>query len=372
MAYVLVFLSSILFGYWATRINPKTNRGLVFLCSLISILIPSILAGLRDVSLGTDVELYLVPHFETALHTETFSHYMSLIWQKETGYMLLVFLVAKIFGNIQWLLFFIEFIIILCVYIGAWKLRKQISLPLVLLVYYLIFYNDTYNLLRQAIAMAIVFMAVNWLFEKKYVKYLIFVFIAATFHTTAVMGLIVFVVYYFLEGERFRSDISAKTMRGYVLLVCVISGCILLPNIVNALVNMGVLHSRYLMYFVRESVSNNLSNTLLYLVEIILVMCFAKVVQNEDSKFVFLKINLYFTFITLQLSQVMYFGYRMSLYFAIINVLLFARITRVSESKKTNILISIFVIGLLSVFWYYLYIVGGVSNTYPYLTYWDA
>lgn len=368
----MVFLSSILFGYWATRINPKTNRGLVFLCSVISILIPSILAGLRDVSLGTDVELYLVPHFEMALQTETFSNYMSLIWQKEPSYLLLVFLVTKIFGNIQWVLFFIEFIIILCVYIGAWKLRKQISLPFVLLIYYLIFYNDTYNLLRQAIAMAIVFLAVNWLFEKKYIKYLIFVFIASTFHTTAVMGFVVFIVYYFLEGDRFRSDISAKSMRGYVLLVCVISGCILLPNIVSALVNMGILHSRYLMYFVRESVSNNLSNSLLYLLEIILVMCFSKVVQNKDNKFVFLKINLYFAFITLQLSQVMYFGYRMSLYFAIINVLLLARITQISENKKTNILVSLFIIGVLSVFWYYLYVIGGVSKTYPYLAYWDA
>ena len=50
MVYIATFLCSIVFGHLATRINPKTNRGLVFLCSAISILIPSILAGLRDIS----------------------------------------------------------------------------------------------------------------------------------------------------------------------------------------------------------------------------------------------------------------------------------------------------------------------------------
>ena len=276
MVYIATFLSSMLFGYWATRINPKTNRGLVFLCSMISILIPSILAGLRDVSIGTDVTVYVLGDFNIALNTETYAQYALYIWEKEPGYMLLVFLIAKLFGSVQWLLFFIEFIIMVCIYIGAWKFRDKLSLPFVLLIYFCVFYNGSYNLVRQAISLSIVFVALSWLFEKRYVKYLVAVLIAMAFHTTAVIALVPFFVIWVLYDDYFLEGNRARTLRGYILILVVVGGCIALPYIISFLVNVGWLHSRYLAYFANESLSSNMFDMLIYLIEIILIFLFIK------------------------------------------------------------------------------------------------
>lgn len=372
MVYIITFLSSMLFGYWATRINPKTNRGLVFLCSLMSILIPSILAGVRDVSIGTDVEYYLLPEFNVALNVDDFKTYIALIWEKELGYMLLVFVIAKLFGNIQCLLFFFQFITMLCIYIGAWKFRKSTSLPFVLFLYFFVFYNSFYNLFRQSISMSIIFLALSWLFEKKYIKYFIAVLIATAFHTTAVIAIIPFFITWFLYGENFRENTRAKTLRGYILILVVIIGCIALPHLISFMVNVGWLHSRYLLYFSNDSVSNNMFDTVIYLIGILLIFMFSKQLKETDEKFEFFKVNLFFAFITNQLANVMYYGHRISLYFGIINILFVAKLPKVLKNTNSKLILSIGLIVLYAFYWIYIYVINGHSETYPYLSYWQT
>ena len=371
MVYMVAFFSSMIFGYWATRINPKTNRGLVFLCSAISVLIPSILAGLRDVSIGTDITAYVISEFNIALNIDSFSQYTKWIWEKETGYMLLVFTVAKIFGNIQWLLFFIEFIIMVCVYIGAWKFREKVSLPFLLMIYFLFFYNLSYNMIRQAISMAIIFMATSWLFEKRYVKYFVAIAIAMLFHTTAFVGVISFFIFWFLNSSHLIDNARAKNLRGYLIMIVIAIGCISLPYITQFLVNSGILSSRYLLYFEGDIVTSYTFENIIYLIEIVLVLAFSRNLETQIENFAYYKVNLACTFFTLQLSNTMLYGNRLSLYFAIINILLLAKMPWMMQNRyNRGIFISV-TFAMFFVYWLYVYIINGASDTYPYITFWQ-
>ena len=60
MIYIGVFLSSTLCAYLAQKISIKKNKGLVLFFSLLSILIPSILGGMRSVRIGTDITYYVL------------------------------------------------------------------------------------------------------------------------------------------------------------------------------------------------------------------------------------------------------------------------------------------------------------------------
>lgn len=370
MVYIATFLSSMLFGYWATRINPKTNRGLVFLCSLISILIPSILAGLRDVSIGTDVSGYIESEFNIAIAIDSFKEYFSLIWKKEKGYLLLVFVIAKYFGDIHWLLFFMSFITMTCIYVGAWKFRKDVSLSMILLLYFCFFYNDSYNMVRQSMSMSIVFMAIPYLFEKKYVKYLVFILIASLFHSTAVIGIAHFLIYWFLYTKKMTFGKNEKNLRSWILIAVLAGVCVLLPYICSSLVGIGLLDAKYLYYFKNESVSNNLFQTIIYLLQIFMTVVYSCDIRQNMKESEFFKTNLFFTFITLQLTNVMYYGNRISLYFGIVNVVLIAFFLEISNSKRSKFFTVIIITFIALTYWVYVYVIGNSSNTYPYIPYW--
>lgn len=372
MVYIATFLCSIIFGHLATRINPKTNRGLVFFCSAVSILIPSILAGLRDISVGTDISVYVADNFNLAVASETFSQYASRIWQKEWGYMFLVFFSSKIFPDVQGLLFSIELIMMVCVFLGAWKFREQVPLPLVLAIYFLFFYNMSYNIVRQSIAVAIIFLATSWLFEKKYIHFFIAVAVAVLFHKTAMVGIGQFLIFWFINSKSLGENDKARKLRGNAMVVGAVAFCFLLPYLTRALVSLGIISSRFLQYFEISSVSDNLLNSLVYLLEIVFVMLFSKNFEKISSEFVFLKTNLFFTFITHQLTNFMYYGDRLSLYFSVVNIILLAKLPQATSSKRDKTLATIAIVAVLLFYWYYIYIISGSAETYPYIAYWES
>lgn len=371
MVYIATFLCSALFGYWATRINPKTNRGLVILCSLISVLIPSILAGLRHETMGEDILYYLKPLFYTAERARTFQDYLLLRSDIEDGFELLVFVVAKQFGNIQWLLFFIELIMMTCIYIGAWKFRKQISLPLVLLLYFFLYYSESYNLMRQNIAMTIVFAGIWWLCEKKYIWFCLFVFLAMQIHTTAILGLVMLVIHFFLESDYLKKTEKSKTFRSYFLILCVFLLLIFFAQLARVLVEIGFLDAKYLLYLDKDSTGDSLLNNILFIIQIVFVLLFSKSLEDKVQNYPFFKTNLFFSFALLQLSRVIWAGHRMSFYFGIVNILFVAMLPNYSEKTANKRIVTAIMLFLYMMYWIYCYCLNNEIGTYPYIPYWE-
>ena len=143
-------------AYFATKLSSQKNKVAIQILSLLAILLPALLAGLRASDIGTDVEYYIINNFEVARHVSSFKNYLPLIYAKEPLYLAIVYIIAKVFGNIQVLLFTFSFLTILFVYLSVWKWKKNLSVPLFLLIYYFLYYNDSLNIIRQHLAMAII------------------------------------------------------------------------------------------------------------------------------------------------------------------------------------------------------------------------
>ena len=123
--YILCFVSSAFFAYLASR---SKDKGVIFLCSAICILIPSIIGGLRHYTVGADSMGYGIRLSTQALRYPNFLDYFADV-STEPGCAFLFYWGSVIFGNYSGAFFLFELITMTCFYIGAYKHRKIISLP---------------------------------------------------------------------------------------------------------------------------------------------------------------------------------------------------------------------------------------------------
>ena len=184
--YLLVFGLAAFFAYLAQKFENK--KVLVILFSIIAILIPSVLAGVRDSNIGTDLEVYGKPFFNRAVLSDSFEEY-SNICETELGYRIINYIVSRFSDNINIFLFVLEFIIIGIVYLAFYQRRKEIPVWLGLLCYLFLFYSRFLNLLRQGIAVSIIIYSYKYLEKNELKKFLLAILIATMFHTTAIFAI---------------------------------------------------------------------------------------------------------------------------------------------------------------------------------------
>ena len=188
MVYTITLIFSVFFAWLASRVK---NKGVMILCSIISVLIPAIIAGIRD-RVGTDTMVYAIPDAMSAYTSQSFSEFVSVSLGAEPGYRLLCYVTMKTLGHPNWCLFFYQLITTGCFYIGAYKHRKIAPLPLLMLGFLCMYYVNSFNTMRQSMAVSIIFMGINNLEEKKYWRFMSYIIVAFTFHysTIAVVALI--------------------------------------------------------------------------------------------------------------------------------------------------------------------------------------
>ena len=161
MIYLLVFFSSGCL-IWLSEHVKGSNRIAKNVIILVAIIIPSLLAALRDPSIGTDVRVYGLSVFKASVNADRFSdlQYLSDWHGIEVGYRMLNYIVSRVSEHIEVFLFVLQFLILILVinsyvYIKD-KLNSNFSISFAAVCFYLLFYNENLNLLRQSLAMAII------------------------------------------------------------------------------------------------------------------------------------------------------------------------------------------------------------------------
>ena len=220
MIYSGMFIASL---YFVNQADKAKSKGKFIFLSLLALIIPCFFAAFRGEKVGTDVLQYAKPYYLEALNSSSLQSFL-LQGSAETGYEVFVFVITKIFKNFNAILFFTEALIICPIYIVAIKNRKNCPMWVTLLVYYMIFYIASFNFMRQSIAAALLLLAYFELVEKKWLKFIILILLAQSFHNTAFIGLAVILFgIWFYRTER-------KQLR---ILVFVIS-CILLIAVLQS------------------------------------------------------------------------------------------------------------------------------------------
>lgn len=363
--YLCTFVCSSIFAALADK---KKSKYKIYFYSCISILIPAVLAGIRSVDIGTDVNGYVVDNFKVALWAEPFSKYIGLIYGKEKLYLLLVYCTAKLFHNMQWTLFFIELIILSCIYIGAFRLKYRPSMGWIMMTYYLLFYNESLNIVRQSMSVAILFLGTRELLNKKFFKYFLLVIVATLIHSTAIFGIILVAIYCYLEIDKKNEKMLFLKKMSFI--ICTLLIMYSFEGICLFLITKGILNSRYMAYFTLNSVSNSNALNVLYIFLLLIITVGHKLFKKNIYKFDFWEIIFIFSFILIQLGRIIYFGSRFSNLFCLYNIILIPQLQTIFNSKRNKVLFQSILLIFMMIYWYYTFIYRNAGETYPYIPFW--
>lgn len=231
--YAIFALSMLLF-----YIGEKKNNKIF---PAIAVLLLSLFVGLRDITVGIDTETYY--QMLEKLKSNDFPG----SW--EIGFVAISFVLIKVFRTP--VVLFCIFSLITNALIAArfWQMRKQYSFSLTMLLYLILFYPQSCNIMRQYLAMAIVFFATVFLERKKYIYFLIAVALACSIHISAVAALLLLPLSLLLDV----SIEKEKRKKVFLVLLC------LLPFAIGIAVWL-IFFSKYSAYFLAANNNVGLMN----------------------------------------------------------------------------------------------------------------
>lgn len=368
MIYIVVFIFSTLMFYLAQHEGKKINHLLIFL----GILSLSLLAGLRDETIGTDVLYYGKSVFQAAQRFESFKDVSQLasLYSMEYGYIVLNWLVAKIFNNFQMLLFIISLITITFTYkaidIVPYKNKWEI-----MLLFDLIYFNLSLNVLRQSIAMAIVLYSVAQVVINNKNMYGLLIIPAILFHKSAVVCIGIYLIYYIYnkrKGTKWRFFFYALIILLQFSLsfaLVRISSRGILPSKYETYLIMTIAQSKDIGFFdIIFKISPVLS--LLFLLVLVRKM---KIYEENVKLEVFIVISL----ITVSFG-ILYYGvyiqrvvwYADYVTFLIGIPMIYTEIKNIKGFSSVRFMTII----MLLIYWINNIVIKGYNETYPYIPFW--
>lgn len=288
--YIIIFIILGLLAFFVKR-----NAIVLSLCAISLIAI----AGFRGFYIGADTHTY---YFYFLSLADGYPGYMEPLWN------FLNLVISSLNLNFNAFLLLISALTILPITYIFWK---ELDNPqFALFLYYAIYaYCNSFNGMRQYLAISLVFVAFYFMRHCKALLALLFIVLASNIHHSALIGLVLFPLYY------------VRISRTTILLALLISlalGITIFPTI-----DMAWIYGKYAGYtendtFIRESITQTLLLTALYNIFSVFIFFTSnkKLLQDFYMK-IFFAGN-----ILLNLTMQLALGSRIILYFSIIQTVL--------------------------------------------------
>lgn len=172
--YLCIFLMAMLLAWLADR---KKSRVLLFLL----IILLTFAAGLRGRQVGIDTPGYY----------ENIEAGFPYAWKfREEGFRAVSNLIFRLTGNAQLVFVLCALVTNYCILERFWDYRKEASFSFMTLLYLLIYYSSSMNIMRQYVAVALVFYATRFLPRKKHLWFAGFLLVAVSFHRSALLAIV--------------------------------------------------------------------------------------------------------------------------------------------------------------------------------------
>lgn len=359
LVYILSFAVTIFFTYCAEVSFKSRKKYIGIIVSIFAILVPSLVAGLRDYSIGTDVEVYVLRTFNLAANSSTLSEFLSE-YNVDIGYTVFNFIVSRFTENPQAILFMTQFVIASLVYICAYRERENVSMTMFMTIYLLTMFNQSLNIARQSIAIALTIFSYTYLRKNKLIKYILCIILATCFHSTAIFA----VPIYFINKL-----VNSKAKRKYqiiIILAFVMSITFFEEILKFAIYDLHILSERYLYYL------NDTTTTTISLFQIIFRIVLIVIIVLNKKRIEIEKYNLMFTLLIINLltylfnAITMYAG-RISYYYGQIAMLIaISTISTKWKKRENRIAFNICIIIFFIISFIIQYVIGNSGETYPY------
>ena len=127
---------------------------------------------------------------------------------KEPLYLILNKVAFLLFKE-PWGIFLLSsFLIHIFVIAGIDFFKAYLNIPMALFIYYMYHFSYGLNIMRQMIAIAIIFYSLKYIYKKQALKYILLVIIASMFHNSAMISLLFYVVVYFLYNNNLNNKVK--------------------------------------------------------------------------------------------------------------------------------------------------------------------
>jgi transmembrane protein EpsG len=375
---------SVVLVYLINKVLSSKKSIIYWILSVIALLPTTIVAGVRDLTIGTDIKHYVVTNFLAARGYSNLFDYVSYIDNiktafvgavnhTEAGYSVIVFLISRFTGDVHWLLFTLQMLTILFVYIGLVNFHNQfgISITMGLLIYDFLFFGPSLNVMRQSLAAAIVFFGVSLLLGDRIKMALFYFLVACLFHLTALISipLIVFYLYLKKRDKKFQAEgilFGRFIILVFIFIIVYLFGARLFKGI-QIVVSFIPFLSKYAPSFGVQT-GYKLFGTLMFVITDFVIVGMTSF--NVDSKKRGIVSSFFFGSICLTVLFYTIYKYqsvipRLGIYFAMIRMVAYPYYLKIEKDFLMRLLIS----GLLVVtlIWTFIYTTqSGSGEIYPY------
>ena len=376
-----VYLIGFALSTFLIAISEKKHRNFFAFCSFFALLIPCLIAAFRATTVGTDVEVYVTRLTDAAISSTSFSNFRGGSWSigyrdqlisdYEIGFSVMLYFVAKLTHSLPAVLFTIQALVILPIYTALARNRKKMPVWLGMLVFYLLFYNATLNMMRQWIAMPFLLLAFQMLAEKKYLRCAIFSAVSLLFHLSAILVIPVYVVYWFLQTQKhlvFQAGhvkITGRMLCALVICMVALAAVLNLHIILRLLTALGI--DRFNNYLEGNQISLMISQVVLRLPPIALMLFNWKQLRKYTPHAVFFLAMLLLDVVAAQLISVDVYAFRIGHYFLQYIILAAPAMYACRKKGFERTLTVLLLIGYFLFYWYFTYVQEGRHATYPYI-----
>ncbi len=347
--YMLTFvLSAYLFSIAMKQKKQGKHYGfLLFFAALI----PTILAAVRY-EVGTDFTTY-----KNMYETIKNSSFISWVNNAEgtDKNLILLFVIAKfasLFNSHQVFFGVFALLILLFFYLGIKDRELNVSYFVVAFIFLISIFMNSFNGMRQYLAMSIVFWAIKFAEKRDIIKYLLIIIFASTIHVTSFVAIPI----YFMYGE----TRSWGYLKNFLIIVCSFVAIMLFPKILKLI---GGRYEKYDEYSGVETA--NLTFYLSIAWTVLFVVCYGKLskLNRSNSLFIFM------FFISLVFQGTGFISpdvKRIALYFSYPQFILMGQIPCLfAEEDRDFVNILLFVYEILIILVYSYWILGH-SDLFPF------
>jgi hypothetical protein len=350
---VLLLITAIIYIACLTINNIyKRRKWFLYLSS-----IPLILTmGMRDMYVGTDAIQYY--NAFNNINTSNYGWFDYKQTRYEVGYYLLNKIIGLFTKDPQVFLFLTSIIIVAGIFIFIYKNSKNPFIS-VLLFQTLYFYCNSFNLLREYIAIAIAINSISFIKEKKLFKSITIIILAGTFHTSAYCLFPIAILLCTFKINRLN-------IKRYLLGLTVL--CIFVPFIIQISIKMFPRYQFYLTY--SSTYNGGKVMPYIYICMVIVGLIIISKLKIKD-----LKENNYYTFSVyvfiaalLGIISNLYFesASRIMEYFSIYLIVFIPEFLNLFPRREDRLVIHFGLI-ISTLIYYNMLLHNGVAGVYPYI-----
>ena len=343
--YIILFSISTYLIFLSSKTDKKIRKNI---CVSIGLAIPILMSALRY-NVGTDFSTYV------NMYNEIKNSDLNIV----EGLFFVVCKIAIALGNVQYMFTIYSALTIIFVYKALEYNKDKYSLSLCFFLYLFFYFGISFNLVRQALAVAIVFYSYRYLTEKNLKKFVFWVLIASLAHKTA----LAFLPLYFIVPKN-KEKISKIQLIQVISIMIIMMAVLNLETLLQYITNFAMFE-KYTIYTNAVQTENKSLFLRLFLLGIFLYFRRQlKVYEGKNNIYIMLFIIGVILEFTGFFSA---FLKRIAMYFTISDLYLISCLPKIFNKKDRNIVLLVIICYAITFFTISFYI-KEQSNIIPYRT----